>query len=197
VAPPLILASSSPRRRDLLSQLGLVAESIAPAIDESRLPRETPGRYARRMALSKARAVDSRVSDQTAILIAADTVIALDGDILGKPRDESDAVRMLSRLSGREHSVFSAVAVGRVGGSFACKLAETRVWLRATTRSEREAYWATGEPGDKAGGYAIQGLGAAFVERIEGNYPTVVGLPLFEMLMLLAAHGVTVPAAAD
>ncbi len=197
MATKIVLASSSPRRLALLSQLGLTAEALAPDINESRHSRETPGRFARRMALSKAKAVDARLGGCDAVLVAADTVIALDDDIFGKPADADDAIRMLSSLSGREHSVFTAVAVGRIGGSFACKLAETRVWLRATTRAEREAYWQTGEPAGKAGGYAIQGIGAAFVERIEGNYPTVVGLPLFEMLTLLAAHGVVVPGAAE
>lgn len=189
----LVLASSSPRRQALLEQVGLRAEIAVPDIDESRLQHETPGRYARRMALSKAKAVDARLAGQAAILIAADTVVAVDDDVLGKPRDGEDAQRMLHRLSGREHSVFSAVAVGPVGGAIACKLAETRVWMRPTSRAEREAYWATEEPQGKAGGYAIQGIGAVFVERIEGNFATVVGLPVVEMLTLLAAHGVIVP----
>lgn len=176
----------------LLKQVGLEADVVAPEIDEAWLRCETPGRYARRMALSKARAVDGRLAGEDAILMAADTVVALDGEVLGQPRDAEDAERMLQRLSGREHSVFSAIAVGATGGDFACKLAETRVWMRATTRAERKAYSATKEPLGKAGGYAIQGRGAVFVERIEGNFATVVGLPLSEMLALLSVHGVSV-----
>ncbi|MEM9601259.1 MAG: nucleoside triphosphate pyrophosphatase [Pseudomonadota bacterium] len=189
----LVLASSSPRRLALLAQVGVAVESVSPEIDETPLQHETPGRYARRMALSKVRAVDARLTGQPAILMAADTVVAIDGEVLGQPQDGEQAQRMLHRLSGREHSVFSAVAVGPVDGAFACKLAETRVWMRATTRAEREAYWATSEPLGKAGGYAIQGIGAVFVERIEGNYATVVGLPIVELMTMLAAHGVTVP----
>ncbi len=187
----LVLASASPRRLELLQQLGLQVSVIPADIDETPLPNEGPREYVSRVSVEKAIAVQAVLGNsENKIIIAADTSVVIGRQILGKPQDAEDCERMLGSLSGREHSVLSSVVVAGGRVPMAHRLCETRVWMRETTRSERAAYWASGEPVGKAGGYAIQGLGAVFVERIEGNYATVVGLPVFELSTLLALHGI-------
>ena len=182
----LVLASASPRRRELLGVLG-VEFTVAPAdIDESVQPGELPQAYVRRMALSKARAVRA-VADDGAVL-GSDTAVVIGDRILGKPADRDDAVAMLSELSGRTHRVMSAVALLDVAGCGEA-LSMTDVTFRNISVAEAEAYWDTGEPADKAGAYGIQGFGAVFVSEIRGSYSGVVGLPLFETAALLEERG--------
>lgn len=180
----LVLASASPRRQELLRQIGLTFSSRAPAVDEEPLPDETPQAMALRLARSKASAVLSQ-AESSEVVLAADTVVCVDDELLGKPVDAADAALMLRRLSGRKHSVVTAVAVG-CGSDIRTAVSTTGVWMRELAAAEIEHYVADGEPMDKAGAYAIQGRGAAFVARIDGSYSGVVGLPLFETLALLA-----------
>lgn len=183
----LRLASASPRRRELLSSIGLEVE-IAPAdIDETPRSGESPMAYVTRLARAKAE-VGARGSRLPTL--GSDTAVVLDGRILGKPEDCDHARSMLAALSGRAHEVLTAVAIsGPCGMLDTC--VSTRVVMRSIDTTEIDAYWATGEPADKAGGYAIQGRAAVFVERIEGSYSAVVGLPLFETAELLQRQGVT------
>jgi septum formation protein len=194
--PALFLASASPRRRELLAQAGIAFEVVGGVmIDETPQPGEDAAALVRRLALGKARAglavlAARRVEPGSARVLGADTEVVLDGRIFGKPHSEADCMAMLAALSGRTHEVLSAVAlVG--GGSERVEVSLTRVSFRAIAAAEARAYWATGEPGDKAGGYAIQGRAAAFVTRIEGSYSGVVGLPLFETLQMLRSEGTT------
>jgi len=183
----IVLASASPRRRELLAQLE-VEFSVAPAdVDESVAPGETAEEYVRRMAVTKARA-GQLAAHGGALVIGADTAVVLESVILGKPADETDALRMLEMLSGQTHRVLSAVAVTD-GNRTEERMSATEVSFRPLTTDESAAYWATGEPCDKAGAYAIQGLGALFVTGIHGSYTGVVGLPLYETAELLAAFG--------
>ncbi|WP_110668229.1 Maf family protein [Salinicola halophilus] len=182
----LRLASASPRRRELLASIGLSVE-IAPAdIDESRDDGESAPLFVSRLAREKAKA--GHRADGLATL-GADTIVVCDDAVFGKPTDAADARRMLEALSGRAHRVLSAVAVIGPRGLTECRVATT-VHLREIAEVEMAAYWATGEPIDKAGGYAIQGRAAIFVERLEGSYSAVVGLPLHETAELLSAQGV-------
>jgi len=186
-APVLRLASASPRRRELLAQIG-VPHLIAPAhLDERLLPAESPREHVQRLARDKALAV-WRPGDALPVL-AADTVVVLEERIYGKPRDLGEALATLGALSGRTHTVLTAVALASAG-AVTSALSESRVTLRALSRAECEAYWASGEPADKAGGYAIQGLGAVFVAALSGSYSGVMGLPLYETGQLLRAAGV-------
>ncbi len=187
-AAPLVLASQSPRRRELLDQVGLRYRALAPAIDETPWPREAPEALAERLARDKA-AAGLRAAGDAVPVLAADTVVVVDGEALGKPADEPHALAMLAHLSGRSHSVVGGIAVATAAGTDS-RIVTTRVTLRPTSEVERHAYWASGEPRGKAGAYAVQGLGAVFVERLDGSYSNVVGLPLFETLALLRAHGV-------
>jgi len=183
-AARLILASASPRRRDLLNQLG-VRYTVDPAhIDETPGPGESPGDYVERMAREKARSVAGSHLPGGDAVQAADTTVVLGDDILGKPRDRSDALGMLARLSGRTHTVMTAVCLYRNGGEYA-SLVATEVEFITLSWDVCEAYLATGEPWDKAGAYAIQGFGGAFVRAIHGSYSNVVGLPLCETWQLL------------
>jgi septum formation protein len=184
------LASASPRRSELLRQIGAPFRVRAPAVDERPLPGEEPLAYVARVAAAKAEAVwADLMSDETRPVLAADTAVVLADEILGKPADAAEAEAMLERLSGRAHCVLTAVALRHAGGlDAACS--ETEVRFRPTTPAERRAYCATGEPFDKAGGYGIQGHAAVFVESIRGSYSGVVGLPLFETAALLARRGV-------
>lgn len=185
-SPRLILASRSPRRRDLLAQLG-VTVTVRPAdIDETPRVDEDPVGYVERMATEKAMAVDL---PDSACALAADTVVLLDGDVLGKPETRERAQQTLGRLSGRTHSVHTAVAL-RSDNALHLVRVETRVSFRSLSSSECDCYLDSGEAWDKAGAYAIQGLGGAFVERIEGSYSNVVGLPLSETLALLRQAGI-------
>jgi septum formation protein len=188
--PALVLASASPRRRELLSGLG-VAFTVRPVdLDETPRPGEEPRDYVLRLAREKAAA---RV-EPGELVLAADTIVVLDGDLLGKPRDEADARRMLSRIAGREHTVLTGVALLETtveGGRAAptARVEASRVRMAAMSEAEVAWYVATGEPLDKAGSYAVQGLGALFVEEVFGNYTNVVGLPLPATRRLFAELG--------
>ena len=184
----LILASSSPRRRELLDQIGVSYRVHPVDVDETPLQGETPEDFARRMALTKARAGWKAQLSGLPVL-GADTVVTLEGAILGKPADRSDALHMLGRLSGNTHQVLSAVAIKQADRE-TVTLSRTRVRFRTLSPAQISDYWDSGEPVDKAGAYGVQGLGALFVEHIEGSYTGVVGLPLFETGQLLAAFGV-------
>jgi septum formation protein len=186
---PLVLASASPRRRELLDQLGVRFQVEPAEIDEIRADREPPGEYVLRLAREKALAVAKRLGDGDQAVLAADTTVALDDDVLGKPRDHFDGLAMLALLSGRTHSVFTGVCLHSPAG-ISAELVETRVEFIPLSRATCEAYLATDEPWDKAGAYAIQGMAGAFVRSIHGSYSNVVGLPLCETWQLLQAHGV-------
>lgn len=182
------LASRSPRRRELLAQIGLVPDVLPADIDETPQPGQSPAEYALGLALGKARAAAALARDALPVL-GADTDVSIDGRILGKPRDREDAIAMLLALSDRWHEVTSAVAMVH-GAREATRLSVTRVKFGPVTRDEAAAYWASGEPADKAGAYAIQGYAARWIERIEGSYSGVVGLPLAETCALLAEFGI-------
>jgi len=190
-APVLYLASASPRRRELLLQLGLAHVLLPQDIDESVLPGEEAVAYVKRMAHNKALAAlrDPGARDGLPVL-AADTSVICDGRILGKPDSLEQAIGMLGLLSGREHQVMTAVAVAR-GDSLHEAINVSSVHFRSIEREEMLAYWLSGEPRDKAGSYAVQGLGAMFISRIEGSYSGVMGLPLYETAQLLANFGLT------
>jgi septum formation protein len=187
-SPTLILASTSPRRREILATLGLDFTVVPVDVDESPQDGETPGDMALRLAVAKAAAADSHDNN---IVLGADTIVAIDGRALGKPVDKADCLAMLERLSGRGHKVLTGVALHGAQGSQTA-LSETDVYFREISRDEALAYWQSGEPCDKAGAYAVQGLGGVFVERIEGSYSGVVGLPVFETATLLANAGLGV-----
>lgn len=182
-APRVILASQSPRRRELLTLVG-IAHEVRPAdIDETYLPGEQPRAHAERLAREKA-AVVAR-DEPNAIVIGSDTIVVVDGDVLGKPRNEADAVAMLSRLSGRSHVVMTAVAVSWRGAQRS-DVVEVGVTFHPLATDDIEAYVATREPMDKAGAYGIQGYGATIVERVDGDYFAVMGLPLQRLVRLMA-----------
>jgi len=197
-SPHLYLASLSPRRHQLLAQLGVDFAVIKLEIDESQYEQECVEKYVVRLALEKARAGYSSAGRLEDIpVLAADTTVFIDGEMLGKPRDQQHGLAMLEQLSGRTHQVYTGVALvasvlegnQRVTKEQSCACV-TNVSFREITEFERAAYWQTGEPQDKAGAYAIQGLAAAFVEHIEGSYSGVMGLPLFETTNLLNRFGV-------
>lgn len=185
----LVLASQSPRRRALLEQVGLRYRPVAPDVDETPRAGEAPEVMVERLARAKAAAGLERVHADGPPVLAADTAVVVDGEALGKPADQAAALAMLAHLSGRAHTVSTGIAVATAGG-LDSRLVTTRVVFRPTTEAERRAYWASGEPAGKAGAYAVQGLGAVFVEHLSGSYSNVVGLPLFETLALLRVHGV-------
>jgi nucleoside triphosphate pyrophosphatase len=185
------LASGSPRRSELLRQIGVHFAVKPAAIDESRLPGEAPEAYVCRLAAAKAEAVWATLGAEPRPVLAADTAVVLDGRILGKPVGPAAAAAMLEALSGRSHRVLTAVALRSHAGTDV-ELAASEVRFRATTQAEREAYAETSEPFDKAGGYGIQGFAAVFVERLTGSYSGVVGLPLYETAALLGRSGVPV-----
>jgi len=183
----LYLASQSPRRRALLAQIN-VPHLVQPAqIDETPQAGEQPRSYVQRMAETKARSVWQQT--RSLPVLGADTIVVIDEQTLGKPRDREHGLAMLAALSGREHRVLTAVALVTEAAAHT-RLSVSVVRLRASTLKERAAYWASGEPWDKAGAYAIQGLGAVFVQSLEGSYSGVMGLPLFETAELLDAAGV-------
>lgn len=186
----LILASASPRRRELLQQLGVDYRCEPADIDETRLPGEKPADYVLRMAREKALAVASRYPVGEAVVLAADTSVVIDEDVLGKPLDHFDGLGMLARLSGRTHTVLTGVCLYTDSADYHTRVVETGVSFVQLTREQCEAYLATDEPWDKAGGYAIQGLAGAFVSGIEGSYSNVVGLPLTETWQLLSGQGI-------
>ncbi|HEY7063959.1 MAG TPA: Maf family protein [Chloroflexota bacterium] len=192
--PPLVLASGSPRRRELLARLGLRFEVVVPNVDESPATDEAPGALARRLARAKALAV--RLSRGTVVL-AADTVVSRAGQLYAKPRDTTDAVRMLRELRGARHEVTTGVCVVRVGRDTLVGAVVTAVWMRAYVDAEIAAYVAAGEPFDKAGAYAIQDATFHPVARFEGCYSNVVGLPLCLTAALLQKAGLFVPSGDD
>jgi septum formation protein len=180
----LVLASASPRRVELLQQLGVVFRQLPANIDETQIADETAEDYVQRLAREKARACAAALPDVTGVVLAADTCVVLDQQILGKPLDALDALAMLARLSGREHTVLTAVCV-RYGDEELETLSTTRVKFLTLQREQIENYIASGEPFDKAGAYGIQGLAGAFVESLQGSYSGVVGLPLAQTWQLL------------
>lgn len=182
----VILASSSPRRHELLNLIGIAHEVYPSNVDESPLDGESPTAHAERLALAKATAI-ARV-ETNAVVVAADTVVVVDGDTLGKPRNAEDAQAMLQRLSGRTHTVVTAVAAAH-GPAVYSDVEQVAVTFRPLTASEISAYVATGEPLDKAGAYGIQGYGATIVERIDGDYFAVMGLAIARLLRLCARLG--------
>ncbi len=191
--PQIYLASRSPRRCELLAQIGIYPKVMAADVDESPAPEEAPAEYVIRLALEKARTVQAMRGDHEILpVLAADTAVVTEHKILGKPTDRDDALAMMRQLSGRSHKVLTAVAL--VDAHRICsRLSVSRVTFRPVTVAEALAYWDSGEPQDKAGGYAIQGLGALFVSHLEGSYSGVMGLPLFETAELLRAAGIRIP----
>lgn len=190
---PLFLASGSPRRRELLTQIGVPFQVVSASIDETPLPDECPAAYVERLARAKARAgrehlLGSSVSAPFCVL-GADTAVVLDDQILGKPVDEANALAMLMALSGREHEVLTAIAI-LAAERCETRVVRSRVSFRTISQQEAAQYWASGEPQDKAGGYAIQGLAAVFVAGLNGSYSGVVGLPVCETAELLGQFGI-------
>lgn len=187
--PILILASASPRRQELLSQIGIAPEVRTADIDERVRPDEAPAEYVLRLAIAKAETVAGRLPDgDSRPVLAADTAVVIDHHILGKPADRDDAFHQLRLLSGREHRVLTGVALS-ARDRIHSRLSVSHVRFRTLSDSEIRDYWATGEPADKAGSYGIQGLAAIFVEEIHGSYSSIMGLPLFETAELLRAAG--------
>jgi septum formation protein len=188
----LVLASASPRRLELLAQIGIVPDAVSPVdIDETPAPRELPGPLALRLACAKAEAAGASGGD--AWVLAADTVVALGRRILGKPADESEARKFLGMLSGRRHRVYGGICIIAPGARPASRLVTTAVTFKRLERAEIDAYIATGEWRDKAGAYGIQGYAGAFVRSLNGSYFNVVGLPLYETLSLLRGLGFNHP----
>jgi septum formation protein len=189
----IILASGSPRRRELLSLLGLPFEVISSDVDESTPPDFTPEMIVRSLALRKAEAVVPAAAKRNAVIVGSDTIVVLDDKVLGKPVDEQDSRVMLGLLQGKTHQVYTGVAcIGLPEGKILVEHRVTSVTMRALSEEEISAYIATGEPADKAGSYAIQGLGATLVEKIEGCYFNVVGLPLSLLGRMLSRVGISV-----
>jgi len=188
--PEIYLASTSPRRRELLAQIGIRFETLAVTVEEVRAVDETPVAYVQRVALAKAQAgwaaLGARVPRP---VLGADTEVVIDGEVLGKPQDREHGLAMLMRLSGRAHEVLSAIAVV-VGARVLTRLSRSTVSFRVMTAQQCAEYWATGEPLGKAGGYAIQGRGALLVADLHGSYSGVMGLPLCETGELLRELGI-------
>jgi septum formation protein len=187
--PDLILASASPRRSALLRQIGVAHITAVPGVPEVRLAGESAADCVTRLALAKAHQARGADARGRLPVLGADTAVVVDEQMLGKPTDRAAALAMLERLAGRSHQVLTAVAL-IAGQGEALRLSVSTVTLRAVAATEIERYWASGEPVDKAGGYAVQGYAAVFIERLEGSYSGVMGLPLFETAELLDAAGV-------
>jgi len=184
---PLVLASASPRRTALMDMLGLAHEVMHANVDETLLPGESAETHVERLASAKASVVAGLRPD--ALVLGADTVVVLDGEVLGKPARRQDAVATLLRLAGRDHIVLSGLALASPGGVVHSAVSTTRVTFRAFDEALARRYVSTGEALDKAGSYGIQGLGAALIESIEGDYFTVVGFPVPELMRLLERAG--------
>jgi len=186
----IYLASQSPRRRELLDQIGVPHQTLSAPVDETPQADESPEDYVQRLAVAKAQSgyasLGSSAGDHP--VLGADTVVVLDGHILGKPRDREHGIAMLNALAGREHRVLTGVALVSDAG-VAYRLSDNRVSFRPLGKAEIAAYWDSGEPLDKAGGYAVQGLGAMFISHLSGSYSGVMGLPLFETAELLSHAG--------
>ncbi len=194
VTTQIYLASQSPRRRELLQQIGIKFRVLVPDVNETALPREAPADYVERIARLKAEAVWMRVVERRMKghpVLAADTAVILGRRILGKPKNKAEAAVMLHALSGRTHQVITAVAMAHEG-KLSLARSETGVTFRRLTADEIAHYVASGEPYDKAGAYAVQGFAAAFISRINGSYSGVMGLPLFETARLLKSFGIQV-----
>jgi septum formation protein len=185
----LVLASASPRRRELLDRAGIPCDVAPVDVEERRLPRESPRAYVERLARLKAGTATRACPDR--VVLGADTTVVLGDDVLEKPIDAADAARMLRRLSDRTHDVLTGIAIA-VGGRVLADVATTRVWFGPVSDREIAWYVSSGEPMDKAGGYAIQGLASRFVTRIDGSYTNVVGLPVADVLHLLRRSGARV-----
>ncbi|SIO41483.1 septum formation protein [Salinivibrio sp. ES.052] len=184
----LYLASGSPRRHELLTEMGVNFSRVVVDVEEQQIPGESPYAYVSRLSQDKARAGVIQTGGHAPVL-GADTIV-VDGDqVLEKPNDQADAIRMLKQLSGREHQVMTAVTVANAVKQVTT-VVTTKVWFCELTDDVIEAYWLSGEPVDKAGAYAIQGLGGKFVTRIDGSYHAVVGLPLYETEQLLKQFSV-------
>ncbi|MBU2014496.1 MAG: septum formation inhibitor Maf [Gammaproteobacteria bacterium] len=184
----LFLASASPRRRELLAQIGVPFSLVSVSVDETPSPTESPEAYVERVARDKALAGLVSLGNRDGCVLGADTSVVLDQHILGKPADRADGLAMLAALSGRTHRVMTAVALA---SRSACevRVVISEVTFRTIDEAEAERYWDSGEPADKAGGYAIQGWGAVFVSQLHGSYSAVVGLPLCETAQLIDAFG--------
>ncbi|WP_428772834.1 Maf family protein [Vibrio sp.] len=178
----LVLASGSPRRKELLQQLGYQFDILIPAVEEQRQPDESPVHYVERLAREKALAVLAYAGD--VVVLGSDTIVVCDKQVLEKPADFAAAKQMLQQLSGRSHQVMTSVCIATPQVQKTV-LVTTQVWFKCLSEQEIEQYWQSGEPCDKAGSYGIQGLGGRFVTRIEGSYHAVVGLPLYETDQLL------------
>jgi septum formation protein len=185
----IYLASRSPRRRELLRQIGVVHRLLDIEVDESVRIGESPSDYVLRLSQDKAMAgLASRAGGENLPVLAADTCVVVGKEMLGKPADRQEGLRMLGRLSGATHRVYTAVALD--DGRLATRLSVSEVSFRRLSEAEMAAYWATGEPADKAGAYAIQGLGGQFVRELRGSYSGVMGLPLYETAELLREAGI-------
>lgn len=178
------LASKSPRRRELLQQIGLKFESLEVDVDEQIITDELADQYVARLAIAKAEAGSERIKNSSVPVIGSDTCIWHEGRIIGKPSSKSHALKILQELSGTNHEVYTGVAISN-GESTKSIVQCSRVTLASISETEMEAYWTTGEPQDKAGAYAIQGLGAIFISQLEGSYSGIMGLPLYETAQLL------------
>jgi len=185
--PQIILASSSPRRRELLDQIQVNYEVLPVNIDESHTPGETAEQFVRRLAVAKAQA--GYHQKPHCLSLGSDTIVVVDSTILGKPENKAHAIEILSLLSGRKHQVMTAVAIHSSEYN-ACVISVSEVEFAELTRSQIDAYWETGEPKDKAGAYAVQGIAAQFIKRMSGSYSGIMGLPLFETAQLLEKSGV-------
>ncbi len=179
----IALASASPRRRELLTQLGVNYQLVKIDVDETQFPDEVAADYVLRLAKAKA-AAGLQVVDGKMPALGADTIVVVDGLVLGKPKDQADFTRMMKLLSGRSHQVMTAVAIADESTLHAVTVS-TDVWFSVLSDDEIAQYWLSGEPQDKAGGYGIQGIAGRFIEKINGSYFAVVGLPLYETAQLL------------
>ena len=182
----LILASSSVRRYDLLKAAGITFEAVPVKIEEEVIKAEPPGEHVRRLALEKANAAFLKRPES--VVLGADTVVLIGSELMGKPKNDDDAVRMLRTLSGREHEVLTGLAILAPNREPAIEVTRTRVWFNPLSDDEIADYVATGEPQDKAGAYGIQGLGSRFIDRIQGSYANVVGLPVALVYRLLKGY---------
>lgn len=189
----IALASASPRRRELLAQLGINFDLVKVDVDETQWPQELATDYVLRLAKTKAQAgVAAQTAGQELPVLGADTIVVVDGQVLGKPVDQQDFLRMMRLLSGRQHQVYTAIALA-TPTLLLSDTVKTDVWFSPLTEAQMLAYWQTGEPADKAGGYGIQGLASRYIPKISGSYFAVVGLPLYEtdqlLQQLIAAQG--------
>lgn len=188
----LVLASQSPRRQALLQQLKLTFDCVNPNIAEQRHADEPIDAFAQRMAVEKAQAGAQQLNDSEAVVLGADTCGEIAGQLLAKPTDEADAKQLLQLLSGRTHRIYTAFALCQLNQPIYAEVVSSSVTFRQVSDEEITAYWQTGEPADKAGAYAIQGLGAQFVQHLSGSYSAVMGLPLFELSLALRRFGINV-----